>query len=105
LSIAERLARARPDLVAPTYESKREELLAREVKAQERARVRERERMKDRMKAHLEVTGTLLSIGTVDDDDGGMDWDRSRVLAEAIKADIANGRRLILPPLVSTESQ
>jgi DNA cross-link repair 1C protein len=34
-----------------------------------------------------------------------MDWERSRALAEAIKADVANGRRPILPPLICAESQ
>jgi DNA cross-link repair 1C protein len=105
LSIAERLARARPDLVVSTYESKREALLVREAKVQERARARDMDKQKEKMKVHLEATGTLLSIGTVDDDDGGMDWDRSRVLAEAIKADIANGRRPMLPPLICAETQ
>ena len=107
LSIGERLARARPDLVVPIYKSKREALLAREARAQERVRAREREQHKIKMKAHLEATGTLLSFETVDDDnhDGGMDWDRSRMLAEAIKADIANGRRLVLPPLDCAETQ
>lgn len=107
MSIGERLARARPDLVVPIYKSKREALLAREARAQERVRAREREQHKIKMKAHLEATGTLLSFETVDDDnqDGGMDWDRSRMLAEAIKADIANGRRLVLPPLVCAETQ
>ena len=106
LSIAERLARARPDLVAPTYESKREALLAREARAQERARERGKDQQKNRMKAHLEATGTLLSFGIVDDDDdGGMDWDRSKMLAEAVKADIANGRRPMLPLMVCAETQ
>ena len=104
LSIAARLAQARPDLVAPTYENKREALLGREARAQERAYAREREQQKDKMRAHLAATGTLLSIGTVDEDDGGMDWDRSRVLAKVIKADIADGRRPMLPPLVCAES-
>ena len=105
LSIAERLAQARPDLVASTYESKRAALLAREAKVQEKHRIRERGRQKKEMKARLEATGTLLSIGTVDDDDGGMDWERSRVLAEAVKADIANGQRPMLPLLICAESQ
>jgi hypothetical protein len=91
--------------VAPTYESKREALLAKEARAQERARERESDQQKNRMKAHLEATGTLLSFGTVDDDDGGMDWDRSKMLAEAVKADIANGRRPMLPPMVCAETQ
>lgn len=117
LSIAERIARARPDLVVQSYASKREALLVREVKARGRARARAREWWeKEKMKAHFEGIGTLLSIGTVDDDDegegegegegdGGMDWDRSRLLAEVIKADIAKGRRPILPPLTCVESQ
>jgi hypothetical protein len=104
LSIAARLAQARPDLVTATYESKREALLWREARADERAHAEERERQKDKMRTHLADTGTLLSIGTVDEDDGGMDWDRSRVLAEAIKADLADGRRPMLPPLVCAES-
>jgi hypothetical protein len=105
LDIAERLAHARPDLVVPTYETKRAILTAREAKAQEKAQAREMERKKVKMEAHFEATGMLLSFETAGDDDGGMDWDRSRALREAVKTDIANSRRPTLPLLTCTESQ
>jgi DNA cross-link repair 1C protein len=71
LGIAERLARARPDLVAPTYEAKRAVLLARDVKARERAQAKKMGLQKEMIKAHLEATGTVSSI-EMEIDDGGM---------------------------------
>lgn len=104
LRIAERLAKARPDLVIPSYGVKRATLLAREAKHQVRASPGPGGSSK-RPLPLLSATKTLLSFETVDDDDGGMDWNRSRELAEALRADIASGRRPMLPALTCAESQ
>ncbi|KAF9461155.1 beta-lactamase-like protein [Collybia nuda] len=103
LRIAERLAQARPDLVAPSYHMKRAALLAREAGHEAKTDPGGAGSKRDR--PCLSVTQTLLSFETVDDDDGGMDWNRSRELADALRADIANGRRPMLPGLICTESQ
>jgi DNA cross-link repair 1C protein len=63
-SIAEQLAQARPDLVAPTYENKRQALVAREARTWQRSRAREMDKLKKKMNAHLGTTDKLLSIGT-----------------------------------------
>ncbi|KAG6815295.1 hypothetical protein H0H93_010309, partial [Arthromyces matolae] len=110
LLIAERLAEARPDLVDPSYFAKRTRLLARQAGS---PRIQHRLRLKFNVKTspcappQAEAVKDLrdLSFETVDDDDGGMDWNRSKQLADALRADALSGRRLVLPPLLCAESQ
>ncbi|KAG5653171.1 hypothetical protein H0H81_002013, partial [Sphagnurus paluster] len=109
LSIAERLAQARPDLVVPSYSAKRNRLLARssskiESVAKSSGTAPSSSRLMGTPIA-LQAEATLLSFETVDDDDGGMDWNRSRRLAEALREDVRNGKRPMLPPLLCAESQ
>jgi hypothetical protein len=97
LEIAEKLSRARPDLVAPSYAAKRERLVARnarfEVKEQYLAGLASVVRPEDGV--------VFSSYQTVDDGDGGMNWDRSRQLAEGVLVEVMNGRRPMLPLVVS----
>ena len=114
IRIGERLAQARPDLNAPTYEKKRASLIARystmEVLPQKEVqRGKSKERPSSPTPAPIRPVvaqeKTILSFETVDDDDGGMDWNRSRDLAARLKEDIANGKRPVLPALLCAESQ
>ncbi|KAA1470649.1 hypothetical protein DENSPDRAFT_929009 [Dentipellis sp. KUC8613] len=54
-------------------------------------------------------TKTLTSASSFEtvcaSDDGEMDWERSRMLAEQIRADVANGRRPRIPRLECVQSQ
>jgi len=59
-------------------------------------------RLKEAQK--LGTTRTLLSFETVEDDDGGMDWNRSRQLIDALREDLKSGRKPKLPPLVCAQS-
>ncbi|GLB41473.1 putative DNA repair protein [Lyophyllum shimeji] len=109
LRIAERLAAARPDLVVPSYAGKRTRLLARaagrirpQLQTKESSREEDVSKMTDLRGAE---TSSVFSFETVDDGDGGMDWNRSRELAVALRADVLNGRRPMLPPLICAESQ
>jgi DNA cross-link repair 1C protein len=52
----------------------------------------------------LGITRTILSFETVEDDDGGMDWNRSRQLIDALREDLKSGRKPKLPPLVCAQS-
>ena len=117
IRIGERLAQARPDLNAPTYEKKRASLMARYSTVEEEVPQKEGQRGKGKGKERpssptpaptrpaVAQEKTILSFETVDDDDGGMDWNRSRELAARLKEDIANGRRPVLPALLCAESQ
>ena len=114
IRIGERLAQARPDLNAPTYEKKRASLIARYstmevVPQKEVQRGKSKERRSSPTLAPVRPVvaqeKTILSFETVDDDDGGMDWNRSRELAARLKEDIANGKRPVLPALLCAESQ
>ncbi|KAG6899184.1 hypothetical protein C0993_012553 [Termitomyces sp. T159_Od127] len=95
LCIAERLVEARPDLVDPLYAVKRTRLLARSVGSPS---------FRVRARASGEG-GAGASFETVDDGDGGMDWDRTREIVAALRDDVANGRRVVLPALACVESQ
>ena len=105
LQIAERLARAWPERVAPSYEAKRKRLLSRSIAADTKEQYRAGMRASMASSMHPQSPGMVFSLETVDDDDGGMDWERSRELAEGLRADIASGRRPTLPPLMCAESQ
>lgn len=104
LRIAEGLANARPDLVVPTYEKKRAQLL---VRLGRNPTKEKSDGVPDvsRSSVVLKRTDTVSSFKTVEDGDGGMDWDRSRQLAEAVREDLRNGRRPVLPMLMCTDSQ
>lgn len=104
LRISGRLARARPDMVVPTYGKTRARLLQRLAEVGGKELVPDTE---EKSGIPQERSSSLLSFYTVDDGDGdgGMDWQRTRKLAEAVREDVQNGRRVILPMLMCTDSQ
>ncbi|KAG6826688.1 hypothetical protein H0H92_014846 [Tricholoma furcatifolium] len=107
LRIAERLVQVRPDLVAPSYSAKRTRLLARAASSIS-AQLREAQPLSnvvDNDDGSAGSQDSAASFKTVEDNDGGMDWNRSRRLADAVRADVLNGRRPMLPALLCAESQ
>ena len=96
MDIAQQLANAYPHLVAPSYEQKRANQLAKLMK-KEQGRA-------SATKQSLVQSQTIFSFETVDDDDGGMDWNRSKQLADDLRDAVANGRRPVLPSLKCAQS-
>ncbi|KAF5361843.1 hypothetical protein D9756_002075 [Leucocoprinus leucothites] len=117
IKIGERLAKSRPEAVASSYATKREKLLARYVKLETKESYAravakkggvagiENTAMSRESIRGLRVEPTVLSFETVDDDDGGMDWNRSRDLADVVRSAIANGQPISLPTLKCADSQ
>ncbi|KAF8164733.1 hypothetical protein B0H34DRAFT_208960 [Crassisporium funariophilum] len=112
--IAQQLANAYPHLVASSYATKREKQLARLAKKQEMLAAATTIRdppyqsvdpVVSTSSRTIVLTKTIASFETVDDDDGGMDWNRSRTLANALREDLAKGRKLSLPALKCAQSQ
>jgi DNA cross-link repair 1C protein len=99
LKMAERLSRARPDLVDPSYPRKRARLLSRHVKAEAS------EQYAAAVARHEEAQGDF-SYGC-GDEDGGIDWERSRELAKGVREGLERGVhvRSLLPTLQCLESQ
>jgi DNA cross-link repair 1C protein len=95
MDIAQQLANIYPHLVAPSYEKKRAKQLSK-LMGKERGRAGADDIS---TKEKLVQSQTILSFETVDDDDGGMDWNRSKQLADDLRDAIANGRRPVLPSL------
>jgi hypothetical protein len=100
MDIAQQLANAYPHLVAPSYEKRRAKQLAK-LMGKEQGRVGA-----DAITTNqrLVQTQTIFSFETVDDDDGGMDWNRSKQLADNLRDAVANGRRPVLPLLKCAQS-
>ncbi|KDR81002.1 hypothetical protein GALMADRAFT_153374 [Galerina marginata CBS 339.88] len=121
MEMAQQLAATYPHLVHPSYYKKRERQLARlERKRKEREAAYYAAQAAGGMSSvpaalttpsagpsnrPLVLTRTIESFTPVEDDDGGMDWNRSRQLADALREDIANGRKPVLPPLLCAQSQ
>ncbi|KAF8885084.1 hypothetical protein CPB84DRAFT_1788683 [Gymnopilus junonius] len=119
MNMAYQLAITYPDRVHPSYWKKRE----RQLKQLERKRRRREEAaLAAAVEAHTDPlekalglsstsrvplirTTTVPSFEPVNDGDGGMDWNRSRQLADGIREDLANGRQPSLPSLLCTRSQ
>jgi hypothetical protein len=108
IEIGERLAESRPDAVAHSYTNKRARLIEKcnklgakgsHTQAGQRVTV-------EGHSSSLKRQSTVV-IPDVDDeyDDSGMDWNKSRDLAEAIRAALANGDRIPLPALKCADSQ
>ena len=100
LDISQQLANVYPHLVAPSYEKKRAKQLAK-FTGKERGRAGA-DVISTKQK--LVQTQTIFSFETVDDDDGGMDWNRSRQLADDLRDAVTNGRRPVLPSLKCARS-
>jgi DNA cross-link repair 1C protein len=105
--ITDKLSRARPDLVAPSYAQRRTWRLSRSM------RTEVREHHWDGLPNATMVNMTaqaaapdcsLPSIGTFEDD-SGMDWERSHVLADNILAQLRRGEPVSLPALACLNSQ
>ncbi|KXN90337.1 Protein artemis [Leucoagaricus sp. SymC.cos] len=120
IKIGERLAKLRPNAVAPSYASKRTKLFAQYVKLETRkthapavAEFGEVAPTKNEQKPRgnqsiggLKVEPTVLSFEVMDDDGySSMDWNRSRDLADAVRSAIADGRLISLPGLKCVDSQ
>ena len=125
IDMSQQLATLYPHLVAPTYaqkldkqienlkRKKQEDLLA-AVGSSLAPHLVDGQAQPPRTFAHsptrptgaqkLGVTRTILSFETVEDDDGGMDWNRSRQLIDALREDLKSGRKPKLPPLVCAQS-
>ncbi|EGN93896.1 hypothetical protein SERLA73DRAFT_78273 [Serpula lacrymans var. lacrymans S7.3] len=85
LSIAEKLSKARPDLVSPAYSAKR----ARRLSKIERAKT-------------IDASSECLEGEDLRCDSPAVDWERSRRLAEGVKEAVAKGEKpaTVLPPLL-----
>lgn len=119
LAMSEKIAAALPGMVKPSFRKKRE----RQVKQLERKMERRGEGEswhgdrakrfeKDRDGAlrtssrRLMPEPTLLSFEPIhDESESKMDWNRSRLLAEAIREDVKRGKKPIIPPLQCAQSQ
>ena len=108
--IADKLFRARPDLVAPSYALKRTRDLSRRMKSE----VREQYQDGLRSMYHTSMVNATLqnalpdhSIPSTDvmEDDSGMNWERSRELTEAVKGQLRRGEPISLPGLACLDSQ
>ena len=95
MDIAQQLANVYPHLVAGSYEKKRAKQLAKLMRKERGPAGGDAISTKQK----LVQTQTILSFETVDDDDGGMDWNRSKQLADDLRDAVANGRRPTLPSL------
>lgn len=107
IKIGERLAQLRPGAVAPSYASKRARLLAKHARLEAKTSHARAVAELGTEKAFglLRSEPTITSFDVIEDDDGGMDWNRSRDLADAVRAAIANGQPISLPPLKCADSQ
>jgi hypothetical protein len=110
LHIADKLSRARPDLVVPSYAPKR----TRQLSWSLRSESREQHPDDLRSTSHATMVDTTvqaaipdhsLSSTDVFEDDSGMDWERSRVLADTVLAQIERGEPVSLPALTCLNSQ
>ncbi|TFK37472.1 hypothetical protein BDQ12DRAFT_632488 [Crucibulum laeve] len=115
LRIGEQSALALPDRVQPGYPAKRRRLREKYVKYEviEQYASTGVKVMSPQEEAPaptvppitLAADGTLLSFEPIEDTDGGINWDRSRNLADKIRSDVTSGKRPMLPPLLCTETQ
>lgn len=126
LAMSEKVAAALPHIVKPSFWKKRE----RQVKQLERKKVRRGgvgDGCGDSIDGSVDEVSptpprsssvvvhpsrrlmperTLLSFETVhDENETKMDWNRSRMLAEAIREDLKKGKKPVIPPLLCAQSQ
>ncbi|KII95048.1 hypothetical protein PLICRDRAFT_693326 [Plicaturopsis crispa FD-325 SS-3] len=109
IRIAERLSRARPDLVAPSYAAHRSRQISRDFRAKIHGEYAAG--VLRGAKQHNSA-GRTIGIGgeptqEVLENSVDMDWQRSRLLAERVKSVVSRGERpgLVLPTLGCLESQ
>ncbi|KIM77746.1 hypothetical protein PILCRDRAFT_825184 [Piloderma croceum F 1598] len=108
--IADRLSRARPDLVARSYAPKRTGQLSRSMRSQ----VQEQYQNGLRSISYVTVADTSVEATASDCDltstdafgnDSSMDWDRSRELRNTVLAQLGRGELVSLPALACLNSQ
>ncbi|KAL0946208.1 hypothetical protein HGRIS_012467 [Hohenbuehelia grisea] len=101
-AVADRLAKARPDLMAPTYHAKLERRTAKLCREETREQYREGMRSFGNITEEVKAS----SFETVHSDgDASVDWERSHALAEELRQKVAKGERIQLPRLICAESQ
>ena len=106
--IADKLARARPDLVVPSYPLKRIQQTSWSI-----LRPDVREGRRDNLHPNFHTTmvvqsaapGHSLPSEDVLEDDSGVDWERSRMLANRVLAQLEKGEPVSLPALACLNSQ
>jgi hypothetical protein len=109
--IADKLSRARPDLVSPSYAPKRAEQSLWNM----RSKVQEQYQDGLRSLFHVTMADTsaeaaalecdLTSKDQLENDDSSMDWDRSRELRDTVLAQLGKGEPVLLPGLACLNSQ
>jgi hypothetical protein len=108
--IANKLSRARPDLVASSYAPKRTGQLSWSM----RSEVREQYQDGLRSISYASVADTSVETAVSDrsprakdafEDDSSMDWERSRVLKDTVLAQLGRGEPVLLPALACLDSQ
>jgi hypothetical protein len=121
LAMSEKVAAALPEMINPSFWKKRERQL-KQLKRKMAGRsgvgdghgnfvgaggpVNEASRATVHESRPLMPEPTLLSFETVyDENETEMNWNRSRMLAEAIREDVKKGRKPIIPPLQCAQSQ
>ncbi|KAF8637006.1 hypothetical protein AX17_003104 [Amanita inopinata Kibby_2008] len=106
LELAERLARANPNRVVPTYREARARLLKRCTRGLVKNQYLEALQTSDVQNVipdpHFDRS--LANFAPVEGSQIDMDWDRSRRIVEEVRAELANGRWPVFPGLVSAES-
>lgn len=108
LRIADKLSRARPDLVAPSYVSKRARQLSRSLKSEtQKQYLRGLRSISTANSANTSMRGSVShdSLLLEDVPDDGMDWNRSRLLTEMVKSQLDGGEQVTLPLLACLDSQ
>jgi hypothetical protein len=108
--IANRLSRARPDLVAPSYAPKRKGQLSWSM----RSKVQEQYQNGLRSISHVTVADTSVEAAASDCDltskdafenNSSMNWERSRELRDTVLAQLGRGEPVLLPALACLDSQ
>ena len=121
IAISQKMAEALPDMVAPSFQKKRRRQLAQLERSRKswalavsgpeltdlgKSDPKPLAMLAGASNRKLMPEATVLSFESVhDENESKMDWNRSRLLAEAIKQDVANGRKPVIPPLQCAQSQ
>lgn len=114
METADQLAKRFPERIAPSYISKCDSLRAYYMR-KERDMIADAAVLRtttnvvhggpatgsNRPLAHSK---TILSFETVNEDDQELDWNRSRMLAHAVRQDVKHGRKVSLPALKCLQS-
>lgn len=107
LRIADKLSRARPDLVIPSYTSKRARQLSWCLKSETREQYLSglRSISHSHSASSSKRSSAYDSLPMEDVSDDSMDWNRSRLLKEMVTAQLKGGQQVALPLLACLDSQ